>query len=120
MIIIDLIYLAIYSFFRRFFNKFSFDVPGTRALYFLAFFVGVSSEAIYYTKYFGTSQYSKITSWYILLISFLLTLLLHFRYKDKKHEKYYLKYKSYLLVPSLLVLIWMYFVFKYIIIIYFS
>lgn len=119
MIIIDLIYLAIYSFFRRFYNKYSFDVPETVALFLMGFLNGFSGDILYYISCRESNSYSKETGLMIFVTGILATLLLYFRYRNKNYEKYYLKYKSYLLIPGILVFVWMYFIYKYLKIILF-
>ncbi|MHB8259837.1 MAG: hypothetical protein ACYDCN_08250 [Bacteroidia bacterium] len=109
MILIDLIYLSIYSFFRRVLNKYSFDVPETAAVGVLAFLIGFSLNISYYYLLHESNNYSKKAGGIILISGIIVMCVVGFlRYvSNGQYAVLYKKYKPALIIPGLVVIVWL-------------
>jgi hypothetical protein len=114
MIIIDLIYLSIYSIFRRILPKNSNNSPEILSMGFLALLTGFSLDILYTTCFYLSPHFSKKVSGFILFMGAVSVCLYvsFYHLKENRINVKYKKYKPYLFIPGLLVVFWVYIVVK--------
>ena len=110
MILLDLIYLAIYSLFRKVFTENSNNSPEVLSMGVFALLTGFSLDIVYIKLFYLVPGFSKRNGVFILFAGVVLVCAYVFFYhlKGNKINKKYNKYKSYLFIPGLLVFLWVF------------